>query len=55
MQKICNKPLRQNPFTAYRDPETGRWVIVKESVPTASLEDEIPSQVPSNTLARTRM
>lgn len=21
-------PLRQNPFTTYRDPETGRWVVV---------------------------
>lgn len=23
------KQLRPNPFTAYRDPETGQWVVVK--------------------------
>jgi hypothetical protein len=23
------KPLRQNPFTTYRDPVTGQWVVVK--------------------------
>lgn len=21
--------LRKNPFNAYRDPETGRWIVVK--------------------------
>ncbi len=25
------KPLRQNPFTAYRDPITGQWLIVLHS------------------------
>ena len=24
-----NKNLRPNPFNAYRDPNTGRWVVVK--------------------------
>ncbi|HEY9623345.1 MAG TPA: hypothetical protein V6C78_23515 [Crinalium sp.] len=23
------KYLRPNPFTTYRDPQTGRWVVVK--------------------------
>lgn len=23
------RSLRQNPFTTYRDPETGVWVVVK--------------------------
>lgn len=23
------KTLRQNPFTTYRDPQTGLWVVVK--------------------------
>lgn len=27
--KICPKPLRSNPFTTYRDPKTGRWLVVK--------------------------
>lgn len=28
MQKLCDRPLKQNPFTTYRDPETGKWVVV---------------------------
>ena len=27
--QACNKPLKTNPFTAYRDPETGKWTVVK--------------------------
>jgi hypothetical protein len=23
------KPLRPNPFTTYRDPQTGQWIVVK--------------------------
>ncbi|MBD2464409.1 hypothetical protein H6G89_25720 [Oscillatoria sp. FACHB-1407] len=23
------RQLRQNPFTTYRDPETGRWMVIK--------------------------
>lgn len=26
------KPLRKNPFTTYRDPETGRWIVVKPAL-----------------------
>lgn len=29
MPKICNQPLPTNPFTTYRDPATGKWVVVK--------------------------
>jgi hypothetical protein len=25
----CNKPLKSNPFTTYRDPQTGKWTVVK--------------------------
>lgn len=24
-----DKKLKPNPFTAYRDPETGKWMVVK--------------------------
>ncbi len=24
------KPLRQNPFMTYRDPDTGKWLVVKQ-------------------------
>ena len=27
--KTQKKQLRSNPFTTYRDPETGRWVVIK--------------------------
>jgi hypothetical protein len=25
----CNKPLKANPFISYRDPLTGRWLVVQ--------------------------
>lgn len=27
--KPCDKPLKDNPFLTYRDPLTGKWVVVK--------------------------
>lgn len=27
--QTTNQNLRSNPFNAYRDPNTGRWVVVK--------------------------
>jgi hypothetical protein len=29
MIKPCNQPLKINPFTSYRDPVTGKWVVVE--------------------------
>jgi hypothetical protein len=29
MPKPSSKPLKPNPFMAYRDPETGRWVVAQ--------------------------
>lgn len=31
MPHPCDKPLKQNPYISYRDPETGKWVVVKSS------------------------
>jgi hypothetical protein len=32
-----SKPLlQQNPFTTYRDPDTGRWIVVKSETAKAS-------------------
>ena len=28
MAKPSSRPLRPNPFQAYRDPETGKWKVV---------------------------
>ncbi|HIK54369.1 MAG TPA: hypothetical protein IGS37_04300 [Synechococcales cyanobacterium M55_K2018_004] len=25
-------PLRPNPFTTYRDPQTGQWIVVKRAI-----------------------
>ncbi len=38
----CSKPLKTNPFTAYRDPATGRWITVQ---PESSLTSGIQSSV----------
>ncbi|MGB3404296.1 MAG: hypothetical protein WBA77_16545 [Microcoleaceae cyanobacterium] len=27
--KSYKKQLKINPFTTYRDPETGRWIVIK--------------------------
>jgi len=27
--KNCQKPLNSNPFQVYRDPKTGRWVVIQ--------------------------
>ncbi len=37
----CNRPLKNNPFTTYRDPVTGRWTVVVEAVPSSSETDSI--------------
>ncbi|HLO49176.1 MAG TPA: hypothetical protein VK211_12230 [Kamptonema sp.] len=29
MAKPCNQPLKTNPFTADRDPHTGKWTVSK--------------------------
>jgi hypothetical protein len=31
MPRQSEKPLRTNPYMTYRDPSTGRWVVVKPS------------------------
>lgn len=28
-QPVQERQLQPNPFTAYRDPETGRWLVIK--------------------------
>lgn len=31
--KPCDKPLKTNPFNTYRDPATGKWIVVKPDPP----------------------
>lgn len=33
--KPCSKPLKSNPFTTYRDPITGKWMVVNPNLPKA--------------------
>lgn len=28
MNQPCRPPLKTNPFTTYRDPETGQWQVI---------------------------
>jgi hypothetical protein len=30
-RRLPNPALKPNPFTTYRDPETGRWMVVKSA------------------------
>ena len=46
MPKISTKPLKQNPFLTYRDPVTGRWVVVQN----AEAEAPVPLQSPMTIL-----
>jgi hypothetical protein len=36
MARVSSDPLQPNPFTTYRDPKTGRWIVV-ESQPKLDL------------------
>jgi ribosomal protein L5 len=38
MIKPCSQPLKINPFTSYRDPVTGKWIVVG-TVQTDSQKD----------------
>lgn len=29
MSKSSHPPLKQNPFYTYRDPKTGKWIVIK--------------------------
>ena len=31
MAKLSSRPLRPNPFHTYRDPDTGKWVVVESA------------------------
>lgn len=36
MARVSSDPLQPNPFTTYRDPKTGKWIVV-ESQPKLDL------------------
>lgn len=30
MAQVCDKPLEVNPFLTSRDPETGKWQVIRK-------------------------
>ncbi len=39
--KPCSKPLKANPFITYRDPITGKWMVVNPSLPKAAEQEQL--------------
>ncbi|MEG4575857.1 hypothetical protein QUA56_24780 [Microcoleus sp. N3A4] len=34
--KPCSEPLKSNPFITYRDPITGKWIVVNQNLPKSA-------------------
>jgi hypothetical protein len=32
MAKVSHEPLQPNPFITYRDPKTGLWLVIRETI-----------------------
>lgn len=47
--KPCDQPLKQNPFIAHRDPETGRWLILKPQEIRHEQSDAAPNGISRST------
>ncbi|MDY7022969.1 MAG: hypothetical protein SWJ54_16740 [Cyanobacteriota bacterium] len=39
--KTCEKPLKSNPFTTYRDPKTGQWIVIRHQSSSPSSSEKI--------------
>ena len=39
--KPCSQPLTSNPFITYRDPITGKWMVVNQTVPKAAEQAQL--------------
>jgi hypothetical protein len=37
--KPCSQPLKSNPFITYRDPITGKWIVVSQDLLQAIISD----------------
>lgn len=51
MVRVCQKPLKKNPFEAYRDPETGRWFVKIKQVYFTNVLKPAQSGSPTATLS----
>ncbi|NJK68064.1 MAG: hypothetical protein HC941_17380 [Microcoleus sp. SU_5_3] len=49
MIKPCSQPLKSSPFTSYRDPVTGKWMVVEtvqnDSETDSNLKEKADSKV----------
>jgi hypothetical protein len=50
MTSPTNRTLKQNPFTTYRDPQTGRWTVVPLDVDTRSPQNDRLRKEPALTV-----
>ena len=48
MPSESNSPLQPNPFTTYRDPQTGLWIVAKASDPCYGKERSTSESLPYN-------
>ncbi|MEG4072856.1 hypothetical protein QUA30_09195 [Microcoleus sp. Pol14C2] len=39
--KPCSQPLKSNPFITYRDPITGKWIVVNQTLPKAAEQAQL--------------
>jgi len=37
LPKASKRELRPNPFTTYRDPETGQWLVIRQMMEKAAI------------------
>ena len=45
MTTSTRRDLRQNPFTAYRDPKTGQWIVINHHSQPVSKNNTHKSQI----------
>jgi len=41
--KPCTQPLKSNPFVAYRDQITGKWIVVNQNLSKAAENAQLAS------------
>ena len=39
--KACTEPLKSNPFITYRDPITGKWMVVNPNLSKAVEQSQL--------------
>ncbi|MGB3263144.1 MAG: hypothetical protein WBA89_04225 [Microcoleus sp.] len=39
--KSCSESLKSNPFITYRDPITGKWIVVNQNLPPAIQQSQL--------------